>query len=258
MKKIVVFGLLISVLITFCSCNIENAKSKKTLQEVSYDESENKCESIIISNEPTEKEEIICSESEASLVSSKSDESSVSEDSNINNLINIALKKNYTYTGQCFIGDVEQYPDDKTKKLTDGVSGQTNDIGYNSPIWVGLHLWCGDLGKGVCNEIVVDLGSKASKLTKFAFISEICDSGIERPEQVEIYISDDNSVYTYAGIAEQNLIVKSNYYTNPDYGIYAYSVSLSDPVSARYVKFKIKHTANWVFVSEVEVFQKQD
>ena len=179
---------------------------------------------------------------------------------------NIAAGKSYTFTGKYTNPEtgVVSYPDTDDKELTDGVIGTKDDVGYGSPIWVGLN-WKGentivntekwDETTISINSITVDLGSVKDKLTRFVVYAEDCGSGINKPKSVKIYISNDGTNFTSVGTAAETLFVDAEIAANPTFGIYAYTVALTAAVEARYVKYEITHGGAWTFVSEVEVYQ---
>lgn len=162
---------------------------------------------------------------------------------------NVAAGKTYTYTGQLDT----QYPDDGNE-LTDGTTGTAAEVGYASPIWVGVNT--GGVGAVTAdkqNMVILDLGSVTEGITDFAFYAQECGGGIGFPATVEILVSDDNAAFTSVGEATKEFLVDLKDAANPTYGIYKYSLNSAE-TSARYVKFLITHaTATWVFISEVEV-----
>ncbi|HBR30990.1 MAG TPA: hypothetical protein DD733_02790 [Clostridiales bacterium] len=194
---------------------------------------------------------------------------------------NIALGKSYSYTGTYVDEGVIMYPDTDRKELTDGIKGDGDDIGFVSPIWVGMNI-NGVNSQYNSNEITVDLGSIQNKLIRFTLTAESCDGGISTPNSVEVMVSDDNKDFTSAGVAYSATRYKSKdmsysvsessitssifsdysdvseYYEPSNYGIYTYSVVLDGAISARYIKYVIHHGASWAFVSEVEVYRNPD
>ncbi len=171
---------------------------------------------------------------------------------------NIAVGKSYTYTGEYFNEDKNaiDYPDSTPGKLTDGVIAGAGDVGYNSPLWIGLNQSGKDVvtgGEFPQNSIVLDLEEVQEELTKVVLYAQECDGGIVRPKQVEIFISDDDSTYTSIGKAAEERIVDVGTDEKPDFGIYTYTLVPAESFSARYVKFTIDQGA-WAFVCEVEVY----
>jgi len=182
---------------------------------------------------------------------------------------NVAAGKSYTYTGVHVDPDLNEvkYPDIGEKQLTDGEKGVKDDITYRADVWVGMS-WGGegaysnssvwDANTTIAqNSIVVDLGSVTDDLTRFTLITQDCGSGIVRPKEVEVLISDDNSSFTSVGkvtASNATMIVDKQDADNPEYGIYEYSYTASEAKSARYVKYTVTHGGGWLFVSEVEVY----
>lgn len=141
---------------------------------------------------------------------------------------NIAFGKSYTYTGTYVSGGKIVYPDTDEKELTDGVTGEKEDIGFESPIWVGMNI-NGVNAINYTNSIVVDLEKVENKLTKFVLTTEACDGGIT-PPYVEVLVSDDNMNYDEVGSASSRMIeplndfnVSSSSYTS--YNSYSSSTS---------------------------------
>ncbi|HAN21720.1 MAG: hypothetical protein A2Y15_00545 [Clostridiales bacterium GWF2_36_10] len=171
---------------------------------------------------------------------------------------NIALGKSYSLTG-IYIDPNPMYDDPDKTKFTDGVIGTIQDIGYASPIWVGLN-W---KGEGASNEddtfyyntITVDLGKKEKNLSKFTLYAEVCESIIEKLKSISVYVSTDNDIFTNIGDAVESRIIDAQDLTNPHNGIYSYTLNLLNFTEARYVKFKINQVTSWVFASEVEIYQ---
>jgi hypothetical protein len=188
-------------------------------------------------------------------------------------LKNVALGKKYALTGIYTDPNSgkEMYGDSEVLKLTDGVTGSKEDITYVSPVWVGLNIGGKDADKDqTSTTVTVDLKKTEENLSQFTVYAEECEGGVGAPKWVEVFVSEDNENYSSLGTLNHKIIIRAD--TNesssaegsgvPDdraqkYGIYYHSLELTDGVRARYVKFEITHSVNWVFVSEVEVLQTQ-
>lgn len=168
----------------------------------------------------------------------------------------------YTYTGQYYDKQSGRYlyPDSATTpKLTDGEIGTRSDVGYASLVWVGINYRGENTTTIGRNSITLDLGEQKSKLSKFRLYAlSYLDAGIGVPANISVSVSNDNIEYYYVG----NTVLYEKVVDSPsgyeDYGIYVFTLSLSEAYSARYVEFSLEHNYAWIFVSEIEVYQNPD
>lgn len=126
------------------------------------------------------------------------------------------------------------------KELTDGVFGSSD---YDTE-WIGFHKSITESDN--CYHIDIDLGKTYNNLALFSLeLNEVPNAGISLPRSVEFLISNNGIDYTSIG------------YGSFKKDIFAYTFStltLSDPVKARYVRAKIAPgTLSFVFVSEMTV-----
>ncbi|HAN20370.1 MAG: hypothetical protein A2Y15_08000 [Clostridiales bacterium GWF2_36_10] len=167
---------------------------------------------------------------------------------------NVAAGKTYTYTGVMKDDAGNALYPDANNKLTDGVTGEKADIGYGSPVWVGINSNSTDTVDGT-NTIIVDLGSVTEGITNFRFVAEeVVGPGIGKPLSVEVLVSTDNSEFTSVGTAEGEILIDAEDATDVTNGIYEFAIPAAGEQSAQYIKFIVTHDKSWVFVSEVEVY----
>ncbi len=141
-----------------------------------------------------------------------------------------ALGKKYTYS-KAPSGD---YPDTNNCELTDGELGSTSNPAH--PSWVGV---AADF------DIVLDLGEKRTDIRAFSLNFIAMGSwAIGTPESVKISISDDGKNYNEVGT-----IGRAEQY-NAEGAVVDYRLDGIN-ASGRYVKFDIKRTLGFVFVSEI-------
>lgn len=162
---------------------------------------------------------------------------------------NLALGKTYTTIG-IFTEEgktTPSYPDEENKSLTDGVKSAAEFSG-SDVVWAGFNI--NDKGmqaNGNKSEISVDLGA-ASKVSSFAVeVIVVSDWGVVVPKTTEFLYSVDGNEWTSAG--EGTIAPEAD-----GDGVYSVSLKLNAPVDAKYVKVQFVHGANWLFVSEFEVF----
>ena len=132
------------------------------------------------------------------------------------------------------------YPDYENKKLTDGkISKQEY---FTNPQWVGF-------SNIDSLDVVIDL-KQITILHSFTanFLQDLQPS-IYLPEDIKIYISNDNSNFSKVG----NMVDIFPYDSLTSK--HTYFLTLSDSVEARYVKFKtITKNRAWIFVDEFQIF----
>ncbi len=167
---------------------------------------------------------------------------------------NVAKGKTYTYTGAYTdTNGVALYPD-KGGVLTDGTAAKAEtDLGYDKACWVGMNTNAKNLTDSKKFEIVVDLGSSVSGLTKFTVNTQTCAGGVTAPKEVEIQVSADNKTFTSAGKTTNATKIYNGSKgddASKDYGIYEYAISTTSQ-TAKYVKYVITFSTSWCFVSEV-------
>ena len=173
---------------------------------------------------------------------------------------NVALGKSYTYTGAYTdpnSGNV-LYPDTDNKELTDGIAASKDaDVAYGVDLWVGMNQGgAGVVPNSGTVEIVVDLGSSVSGITKFTLNTlHLAGPAIKRPSEVTISVSTDNQNFSNVGKMTSNQVVSKPGAddNSKEDGIYEFTLSSTEK-TARYVKYTIKLGGAWCFVSEVGVY----
>ncbi len=146
------------------------------------------------------------------------------------------------------------YPDPEGTKFTDGVSAATEaDYAYTATVWAGLNINAPDVISKVdmLNEIVVDLGAVTEGITNYKI--NVLNSnavGISAPESIEIQVSSDKTNYESVGTATGEKIYEAAVEGD---GIFLFTLNAPEEKSARYVKYVIKQSSSWCFVSELEI-----
>lgn len=157
---------------------------------------------------------------------------------------NLAAGKTYTISMLYPTTETASYPDEGGKTLTDGVK-IPDSAKYSEACWAGFNIGTADFQENGYAFITVDLGEKMD-VAKYVIYSgsELIGSGIKGIKTLEILVSDDGTNFTSIGTADA---VDST--TDP-----YIAVEILKSASARYVQFRFTGNANWMFISEVEVY----
>ena len=153
--------------------------------------------------------------------------------------VNVAAGKAYTTN----LASNSNYADTDNKELTDGLLGDATNT--YAPTWAGYSEIA---AAGGTLEVIVDLGESMSGLRNFTVNAHHQPSwGIVLPTKITVYVSDDGNTWKEVAVAtvpEESL--KS---------IYPAAVNIlataSEDVSARYVKYVLTPTGEFIFISEV-------
>lgn len=137
---------------------------------------------------------------------------------------NIALEKNYSSAG---------YADSPFKaSLTDGIASNIFQYGLNNSSWFAFYN-TGDAETGNTSAgngiVTIDLGGQAEITgTSVHLFAGANDAGAVQPAYVNVYISDDGTAFDYIETIDVDATKTAAYWA---------SVTLSQPVYARYVKY---------------------
>lgn len=145
--------------------------------------------------------------------------------------------KSYTTTDPNY--EASWNPDkfkDDGDRLTDGVKGSADG---NSTAYAA---WIGDV------EIVIDLGASVESDT-YTLYATGGFWGISCPDSIEVAVSD-NASYGFATVATSAVAVQT---VNSEFDLYTITATAEQAVTARYVKFTVKASGNFVWIDEAEV-----
>lgn len=153
--------------------------------------------------------------------------------------INIATGKPYTTN----IASHSNYIDTDNKELTDGLLGDATNT--YAATWAGYSEIS---AAGGTLEVIVDLGETMSGLRNFNVNAHHQPSwGIVLPTKITVYVSDDGN--TWKEVAATTVSAEELD------SIYPAAVNIlataSEDVSARYVKYELTPTGEFIFISEV-------
>ncbi|MDR3628624.1 MAG: DUF4434 domain-containing protein [Ignavibacteriaceae bacterium] len=161
-------------------------------------------------------------------------------DSSINittgNMVIVSQGCSYTVS----VSPNANYPDSNHKKLTDGT--YASRASYADAAWVGF---AGSTG-GIIN-VIIDLGK--STPVQYFTADYLLDPqpAVYLPEEVKVFVSTDNSIFTEAGTLSPSTIIGTLS------SVYKYYCTLSSPVNARYIKFSTTASGYWTFCDEFQV-----
>lgn len=163
---------------------------------------------------------------------------------------NLAYGKSYVASGIHSNEDGSiPYPDENGTTMTDNFKAAEGAT-YSEPAFTGFNANSEGYKNNGYASISVDLG-EVYAVDKFvtSIGTKKLSSGIVAPGNIEVYVSTDNTTWKKAGA-----IVPVD---DENSGAIDVTIQLDASVSARYVQFR--YTAaeghNWVFVSEVEVYE---
>ena len=173
--------------------------------------------------------------------------------------INLALAAEYETSwlyrqgdGTCGWGWDEDapitYPDEGRITLTDGYYAPTTDQWiFQDEIWCGFNAKSPDYEENGYSWITVDLGGvyNLARYTLWvASAGEGSSAGIFAPKEVEFLASDDGVHFDSIGVVRPVDTYDWPYMP----------ITLEKETTARYIKARIRSTTNWMFVSEIEVW----
>ncbi len=163
---------------------------------------------------------------------------------------NLATGKSYITSEIYGTDGTPLYPDENGITLTDGKVA-ASDCKFSDTAFVGFNCNSEDYVSSGYSSITVDLGD-TYWVNKFSVNTATCmnaDAGIYAPSKISAYVSADGADWVLAGSA-----VPAD---DSSVGIIDTVITLDTGVSARYVQFRIvaAEGKNWMFVSEVEVFE---
>lgn len=145
---------------------------------------------------------------------------------------NVSSGKNYTLS----IAPNASYPD-SGNELTDGKDriNWSDQVGWFNKPYVTVE---------------VDLGEVVPNIYNFrAYLMRSSSSDVNLPQEMDISVSENGTSFTNVAPLEAVM--------GEDESIDPYQLLLSNPVSARYVKFSIKASSNWLMLSEIGVYAKE-
>ncbi|OGO92015.1 MAG: hypothetical protein A2Y17_06525 [Clostridiales bacterium GWF2_38_85] len=152
----------------------------------------------------------------------------------------VSIGKTYISTGTPSIEADATYGDSGSE-MTDGVVGDDT----NGSSWTAY--------QGEPAEIVIDLEKSIDNLVQFDYNIYVWKAaGLNGPQDFTIYVSEDNITWTS---------INTNNYTdidNNDVVITPISITLSEGVTARYIKLAINSPVSWTCIDEVTVYQASD
>ena len=248
MKKIaLVLAMLIALsacMLAFAACGEEETSSEAPAESQAESAAESKEEPAASSVE-----ESICIEpsdpeepSEEPSEEEPSEEPSEDEPAPAGD--NLALGKTYEISTLYPNTAAASYPDEGGKSLTDGTK-EPSSAKYSDPVWAGFNIGTEDFQANGYAYIIVDLGEKQD-LSKFVITSgaETIGSGIKGIKTLEVLVSDDGKNFTSVGTKDAVDSTSVPFIT----------VEVNGSASGRYVQFRFTGGANWMFISEVEVY----
>lgn len=160
---------------------------------------------------------------------------------------NVALGKNYTLSGLHPDENAPSYPDESNSSMTDGARAAEN-AKYSDKAFAGFNKTARKYVENGYALISLDLGGfyYLDKFVANVGTAYHLSVGIDAPEFMAVYLSNDGNEWFYAGTAEcEDTTEKSSI---------DITLTLNGALSARYVEFRIAGKGNWIMVSEVEAF----
>lgn len=162
------------------------------------------------------------------------------------NYTNVALNKTYTKSALHPM-DAPSYPDEGNKSMTDGVR-PAESANYSDKAFMGFNTNT-DYKQNGYSLVTVDLG-KIYYLDKFVVStasSKFVSVGIDAPEIVWVYVSNDGKEWYCAG--------RTDHTDDPSKNLVECELVLDSAITARYVQFRLcANNDGWLFVSEVEAY----
>ncbi|MBQ9848546.1 MAG: hypothetical protein IJO64_05780 [Clostridia bacterium] len=160
---------------------------------------------------------------------------------------NVTLGKSYTLSGLHPDESAPSYPDEGNKSMTDGAR-PANDAKYSDPAFTGFNKNARKYVENGYASIKLDLGKLfyLDKFTANVATAYHLGVGIDAPEFMSVYLSNDGIEWYCAGTAES---VDTTEKSSTDV-----TLTLDSALSAQYVEFRFIGNNNWIMVSEVEAF----
>lgn len=163
------------------------------------------------------------------------------------NYTNVTLGKSYEVTGLYPDAASPSYPDEEGKSLTDGTR-PTDTAKYSDKTFVGFNKNASSYVSDGYASVKVDLGG-LYYLDKF--VASVgsryhIDVGIDAPEFVAIYLSNDGKEWYNAGVAQS--------VDNASKSTVEVTLELEGALTARYIDFRFIGNGNWIMVAEAEAF----
>ncbi|MBO5870592.1 MAG: discoidin domain-containing protein [Clostridia bacterium] len=160
---------------------------------------------------------------------------------------NLAFDKEYTANGIHTVDGVPSYPDENGITLTDGVIAPA-DAKYSNPEYVGFNIAHDYYKANGYFSVEVDLGDSYYLDEFVAYVATVYNtSGILAPTLMEVYVSDDNSNWNFAGS-----VVPVD---DDSQSCVPATVTLENSVKGRYVQYRFTPAKSWVMLAEVEVYE---
>lgn len=165
---------------------------------------------------------------------------------------NLAKGKSYTHSGLYQVDGNVNYPDEGGVTLTDGKTTDVDDeekVGlYSDPAYMGFNVNY-DYEDAGYSWVRVDLGDvyDVTEAVMHVAAGETNKAaGIMPPKSAKLLVSTDGEKFTEVVEVTPDAEAKDN--------SIAISFKASSAVKARYVEIQSVHGANWLFISELEVY----
>lgn len=154
--------------------------------------------------------------------------------------VNVAAGKKYTTN----VVSNKTYPDTDNKELTDGNIGDATNTA--SPTWAGFNGIAVDNGETY--DIIVDLGEKMDGLRKFSVNAHQQYSwGIQVPREITVFVSEDGETWKKV----ETITISSEIIETIVPESHTFTITATEAVSGRYVKYALTPAGQFVFISEV-------
>lgn len=137
------------------------------------------------------------------------------------------------------------YPDSGNAELRDGI---VSTGGYTDSAWSGR--W---LSSNSFYSVTVDLGSNKNVSEVMGRFLKDANSSIYNPSNVKIYTSTNGSNFTFIDYSYGVSMLKRNGSDDAN-NVWIYRLTVPYTVSARYVKFEIFGSNQWIMSDELEVY----
>lgn len=156
--------------------------------------------------------------------------------------------KTLVSTGCPYTVNVEadpKYADSYNSEMTDGIFGECES--YSDGRTAGFAL-----GDTSALTLVIDLGKEYTNLYEFSVsYLHTTDAGIAPPSTVRIQASSDGEKWSTIGIGKRPVVADAN-------TMQLCTVTASDYVTARYIRFVVAKTSYWLFFDEFLVFADEE
>ena len=160
---------------------------------------------------------------------------------------NIALNKSYTKSPLHPDDASANYPDEGGKSMTDGQMPPA-DGKYSHAAFMGFNKNTGFYRDNGYAYLTVDLGDVyyVDKFIAHVATEYFISVGINAPEFVRIYLSNDGESWYKAGVTAHADTSEAN--------TVASTLELEGALTARYIQYRFIGSSNWIFVCEVEAY----